>query len=61
MPKCPCCSNKLLRHARNRGIYWFCTSCWQEMPDFSAQILKIAIAPGVNRAEMLKNPSQQGA
>jgi len=28
---CPCCGSPLLRHARQRGIYWFCTSCRQEM------------------------------
>jgi len=28
---CPCCGNSLLRHARQQGIYWFCTSCRQEM------------------------------
>ncbi|HEY9695004.1 MAG TPA: hypothetical protein V6D15_22610 [Oculatellaceae cyanobacterium] len=28
---CPCCGNSLLRHARQKGIYWFCTSCRQEM------------------------------
>jgi ribosomal protein L37AE/L43A len=31
--KCPCCSEPLLRHARHGRIYWFCTHCWQEMPD----------------------------
>ncbi|HBB34408.1 MAG TPA: hypothetical protein DDZ80_10865 [Cyanobacteria bacterium UBA8803] len=28
---CPCCGNALLRHARRKGVYWFCTSCYQEM------------------------------
>ena len=28
---CPCCGTLLLRHARQKGIYWFCTSCRQEM------------------------------
>lgn len=28
---CPCCGSALLRHARQKGIYWFCTSCHQEM------------------------------
>ncbi len=31
--KCPYCRDVLLRHARHRGVYWFCTSCWQEIPD----------------------------
>ncbi|MBA2749020.1 MAG: hypothetical protein H0U45_09840 [Tatlockia sp.] len=29
---CPCCGNPLLRHVRQSGVYWFCTSCWQEVP-----------------------------
>lgn len=33
MSTCPCCSNRLLRHARHTGVYWFCSHCWQEMPD----------------------------
>jgi hypothetical protein len=33
MTSCPCCSNQLLRHIRHQEVYWFCTSCWQEMPN----------------------------
>ncbi|MBE9124913.1 MULTISPECIES: hypothetical protein [unclassified Coleofasciculus] len=29
---CPCCGAALLRHAKGNSLYWFCTSCWQEMP-----------------------------
>ncbi|MUG96056.1 hypothetical protein F7734_28400 [Scytonema sp. UIC 10036] len=29
---CPCCSHRLLQHIRNNRVYWFCRSCWQEMP-----------------------------
>ncbi|NEQ25894.1 MAG: hypothetical protein F6K28_43945 [Microcoleus sp. SIO2G3] len=29
---CPCCDRPLLRHVRHRGVYWFCQSCWQEVP-----------------------------
>ena len=32
---CPCCGSPLLRHARQSGVYWFCTSCWQEVPILS--------------------------
>jgi hypothetical protein len=32
---CPCCSRLMLRHIERDRIYWFCRSCWQEMPDFS--------------------------
>ena len=29
---CPCCGGSLLRHIRRGGVYWFCTSCCQEVP-----------------------------
>lgn len=29
---CPLCASNLLRHIRHKGIYWFCTSCHQEVP-----------------------------
>lgn len=29
---CPCCGSSVLRHARQGGVYWFCPSCWQEVP-----------------------------
>jgi hypothetical protein len=32
MANCPCCSNRMLRHIRHHQVYWFCRSCWQEMP-----------------------------
>ncbi|MBW4520508.1 MAG: hypothetical protein KME16_12505 [Scytolyngbya sp. HA4215-MV1] len=32
MNTCPCCSNQMLRHFRHHQLYWFCRSCWQEMP-----------------------------
>lgn len=35
MNNCPCCSQLMLRHARHNRVYWFCTHCWQEMPNFS--------------------------
>ncbi len=38
MPKCPCCAGNLLRHVRHGGIYWFCSHCWQEMPDLASKI-----------------------
>ncbi len=39
MPKCPCCAEKLLRHIRHGEIYWFCSHCWQEMPDLAAKMV----------------------
>ncbi|MBD1808214.1 MAG: hypothetical protein KME25_26585 [Symplocastrum torsivum CPER-KK1] len=32
MNDCPCCSTRLLRHARHNSIYWYCSRCRQEMP-----------------------------
>jgi hypothetical protein len=31
--QCPCCSNPLLRHVSFNRTYWFCSHCYQEMPD----------------------------
>lgn len=36
MATCPCCTQTLTRHIRHHQIYWFCRSCWQEMPVFDA-------------------------
>ncbi|MBD2090261.1 hypothetical protein H6F67_10390 [Microcoleus sp. FACHB-1515] len=38
MNTCPCCSQPLLRHARRNSIYWFCSHCWQEMPNLSDRL-----------------------
>jgi ribosomal protein L37AE/L43A len=42
MPECPCCSQKLLRHFRHGRVYWFCSHCWQEMPNLSDLVLEAA-------------------
>ena len=34
MKGCPCCSTALLRHIRQGRVYWYCTSCHEEMPNF---------------------------
>ena len=38
MNDCPCCSGLLIRHIRHDGVYWFCPSCWQEMPNFTSEL-----------------------
>jgi hypothetical protein len=41
MNTCPCCSDALLRHFDHGALYWFCRSCWAEMPSveaYSAQL-----------------------
>lgn len=32
MNNCACCTDRLLRHVRGTGVYWFCPHCRQEMP-----------------------------
>ena len=32
MHYCPCCRDTLLCHISHNHVYWFCPSCWQEMP-----------------------------
>ncbi|HEY9834356.1 MAG TPA: hypothetical protein V6D26_27650 [Stenomitos sp.] len=39
MNHCPCCSHQMLRHVRQRQVYWFCRSCWQEMPLLNRETL----------------------
>jgi hypothetical protein len=34
LPTCSCCSDRLIRHIRQGSIYWWCHSCWAEMPNF---------------------------
>lgn len=30
--RCPCCSNKLVHYINRNRDYWFCKTCWSEMP-----------------------------
>ncbi|NEP90888.1 MAG: hypothetical protein F6K18_31030 [Okeania sp. SIO2C2] len=39
MHTCPCCSTRLLRHARHNTIYWYCPRCREEMPDLELMLL----------------------
>jgi hypothetical protein len=36
---CLCCGGSVLRHIRHNQIYWFCTSCKQEVPLLNNSIL----------------------
>jgi len=29
---CPCCTSVMLHHLGNHREYWFCRTCWQEVP-----------------------------
>lgn len=33
MSKCPCCDQSMLLFAGKNRLYWYCSSCRQEMPD----------------------------
>ncbi|WP_013322450.1 YgiT-type zinc finger protein [Gloeothece verrucosa] len=35
MRHCPICSGKTLRHIRNSKIYWYCSHCYQEVPNLN--------------------------
>ncbi|MGD1871863.1 MAG: hypothetical protein ACFB02_02305 [Mastigocoleus sp.] len=36
---CPCCGGSLLRHFRQGEVYWFCKTCWQEVPSLKTNSL----------------------
>jgi hypothetical protein len=44
MNTCPCCSDVLLRHVDHGSLYWFCRSCWAEMPSVEEYRARVAIA-----------------
>ena len=35
MNECICCRDRLIRHIAHRRMYWFCPSCYQEMPNLN--------------------------
>ena len=35
MNACVCCHGQLLRHIKHRRSYWFCPTCYREMPNLS--------------------------
>ncbi|AFZ59921.1 hypothetical protein H6G54_03300 [Anabaena cylindrica FACHB-243] len=45
MNTCPCCSNIMTRNFRQHHIYWFCRSCWQEMPILAQKSLNTLVTP----------------
>jgi hypothetical protein len=44
MDTCPCCADTLLRHVDHGSLYWFCRSCWAEMPSVEEYRTRAAIA-----------------
>lgn len=51
MNTCPCCSHPMTRNFRQHHIYWFCRSCWQEMP--------LIAEKSINRLETSVTPLPQ--
>ena len=35
MNNCPICDKLILRHISQKQIYWYCSCCHQEVPNFS--------------------------
>jgi hypothetical protein len=44
MDTCACCSDVLLRHFDHGALYWFCRSCWAEMPSVEEYRARTVIA-----------------
>jgi len=42
--ECFCCANPLLRHIRHGDVYWFCGTCYQEMPNLSTDLSPLTSA-----------------
>ncbi|OWY63773.1 hypothetical protein B7486_51130 [cyanobacterium TDX16] len=55
MTNCPCCDNQMLRHIRGQHLYWFCRSCWQEMPALEANNCKDFLGSRLTRGLCRKN------
>lgn len=51
---CPCCGSSLLRHVRHSEVYWFCKTCWQEVP-----LLTVISLPNVEGRNTGILPSKQ--
>ncbi|MCU0551034.1 MAG: hypothetical protein MUC48_16935 [Leptolyngbya sp. Prado105] len=47
MSTCPCCSDRLLRHIRQGSLYWFCRTCWSEMPNLEEYDRPLSVATSV--------------
>ncbi len=54
---CPCCGSVLLRHARRKGVYWYCTSCHQEMMPLMNGQVPIYTEPRKPRSQVLQSLS----
>ncbi len=54
MNNCPVCSNIILRHINRKHVYWYCSHCHQEVPNFSS-IEIFALAREAHSVKLLEN------
>ncbi len=58
MSHCLCCNSCLLRHIRHGEMRWFCSSCWQDMPNCEGTLSRSSLdslLAAVNRATPLQH------
>ncbi|PIG92311.1 hypothetical protein CSQ79_16950 [Gloeocapsopsis sp. IPPAS B-1203] len=60
MNNCPCCSDQLLRHIHNHEVYFFCRTCWQEMPVLSEEY-NLYPKKVIRLSTLLYQPKQRNA
>ncbi len=62
MNNCPCCSDQLLRHIHNHEVYFFCRTCWQEMPVPSEEYYSLYPKKVIRKlSTLLHQPEQRNA
>ena len=47
MNQCLCCRDRLIKHLNQTRMYWFCPSCYQEMPN--VDVTRTKYPPKVRR------------
>ena len=47
MNNCICCHDHLLRHVNHHRVYWFCPTCYQEMPNVDKSMLNNHLKPSM--------------
>jgi len=52
---CPCCSESLLRHVGAEGVYWYCLSCRQVMPNLMRDVKGDRPTPSSNAMASLRD------
>lgn len=52
MSNCPICSNLILRHISHNQIYWYCSHCHQEMPNFTTIELSRSLQEKLKQKEL---------